>query len=111
ARRTQRIVPADCTPAPPGPRTSPPVCSRADEVCAPRALPVAFVAGELVDPALMPGLARERRAEEDLDEVDGVGDVVHPCSERQDVRVVVGAGERGGLLAPRQRGAYTGDLV
>src|SRR5699024_7586348 len=62
-------------------------------------------------PALMPGLARERRAEEDLDEVDGVGDVVHPCSERQDVRVVVGAGERGGLLAPRQRGAYTGDLV
>ena len=69
-----------------------------------------FEGGDLADPAGV-ATAVERGGEEQRDDLVGETDADHPAADRQDVGVVVGTGEAGGVEIVAQRGAHAADLV
>src|SRR3954464_15255627 len=70
-----------------------------------------LVGRQLADAPYVPLVAAERRAEEDLDEPGHVLHRMHPATDGDDLRVVVLARERRGLLGPREGAPDAGPLV
>src|SRR4051812_17581942 len=76
-----------------------------------RAVTVALVVADERDPATVPLLIAERRPQERQDELGGLLDAVLPGAHRDDIRVVVLAGQLRRLPVPHQGGGGAGHFV